>query len=129
MGLGLSVNPSWSVSTRGTTFQCSGQALLDILLAHPPNRRWTHIQSLTDLLIDPTWPIWAGIGLQQNPSMQEFSCCGFPRGNQVMKRSSFLCGKLHDIFLIHLSLLELFCHPRIQQGLPTSQILAVSPLE
>jgi hypothetical protein len=61
------------MTTGQTTLQRGGQALLDKLLAHPPNCRQTHLQSFTDLLIGPAWSFWTRIGFEQDPCMQQLA--------------------------------------------------------
>src|SRR5260221_4075182 len=128
MGFCLAIDPSWSRPTGGTALQCCGEALLNELLAPSPNGGWAYFQRLTDVLISPAWPAWAHIGFQQNACVQEFARCRFPYRNHLVELGSLVCGQCDHVFLIHVSLLELFCNPRIQHGLPTCHMVMVRPL-
>jgi len=107
MSFNLSVDPSRSVSTGGTTLQRCGEALLDKLLAHSPNRRGAHLQGLADVFIRPAWSDLAGIGFEQNARVQQFARCCLPCRNHLKEIGSLVCGKLHNVFLVHFFLLEL----------------------
>jgi hypothetical protein len=107
MSFNLSVDPSRSVSTGGTTLQRCGEALLDKLLAHSPNRRVAHLQGLADVFIRPAWSDLAGIGFEQNARVQQFPRCCLPCRNHLKEKGSLVCGKLHNVFLVHFFLLEL----------------------
>jgi hypothetical protein len=80
MSFTLSVDPSRSVSTGGTTLQRCGEALLDKLLAHSPKRRGAHLQGLADMFIRPARSDLAGIGgCRKMRACSSLRAAAFPR--------------------------------------------------
>jgi len=77
MGFCLSIQAARSVSTGQATLQGNGKTLLDKLLTHSPNRHWTHVQRLADLLVGPAWPFFTRISFEENPGMEQFARCRF----------------------------------------------------
>lgn len=100
MGFCLAIESSQTMSTGQTALQGSSETVLDKLPTHSPNGRGAYVQRFTDLLICPTWSVWAGISFEQNPGMQQFPCRRFSFGNHALKICAFFRREFHNIFFI-----------------------------
>jgi hypothetical protein len=116
VSFGCPIESFRAMSTGGTALQGSSETVLDKLLAHSPNGRGAYIQRLTDLLVRPTWSVWARISFEQDTCMKEFACRCFSGGNHLLETYPIFCGESDDILLIHAFLLEFFC---LTQGYDT----------